>query len=264
MNTLDKTLGQLIEQHFNLLPDTHALELDDGYSRLLGPLHYSIENQEAYTWLANQLIAQKREKYRHVNYFTFKRLFEEIANHLDKVSILETGSSAHGTNSSLLFGNLAQVTGGTFDTVDLNPETYERVKNLFIEQGFDLTRIKAHCRDSIAFIDSFPHHVNIVYLDSYDLNPGSFEESAAHGLKEFEGLLPKLAEKAFILIDDTPKTRQIVGNITFPAYLEEVDRHIALYGRLPGKGELILKSIENDPRFKVLAHEYQLLLAYSA
>ena len=86
--------------------------------------------------------------------------------------------------------------------------------------------------------------MNIVYLDSYDLNPGSFEESAAHGLKEFEGLLPKLAEKAFILIDDTPKTRQIVGNITFPAYLEEVDRHIALYGRLPGKGELILKSID--------------------
>ena len=258
MNHLD-----IIENHFNSLPDGNVLDFEDGYSKILGPLKGSdlgVEN--IFYALAPMLIKTKQAKYRHINYFTFKRLFEEIAKKIKAPVILETGSSAHGTNSSILFCELAKKYNGLFDTIDINPDTVSRLQNILSSQYSSDDRLKSHLGDSVDFIKKYQHKANVVYLDSYDLDPNAFDKSAEHGLLEFEALLPKLDNQAFILIDDTPSTREIFKKMTPPEYLIKVDTHFAIHDRLPGKGELVLEKIAGDKRFTILDHQYQLLIQY--
>jgi predicted O-methyltransferase YrrM len=153
--------------------------------------------------------------------------------------------------------------GGTFETVDLNPEATHRVQTA-LEQGYPhlLDRINCHTQDSVEFIRHINGPFDIVYLDSYDLYPGIFKESEAHGLLEFNGVIDKLSDSALILIDDTPRTREIFRRMNDAIFMTAVDEHFATHTHLPGKGSLVLKQIANDPRFTVLHHEYQLLLKF--
>jgi hypothetical protein len=55
----------------------------------------------------------------HINFEMFKLVMNYFSG--SSLNILETGSSAHGINSSMLFSNYIKVFGGKFDTVDINP-----------------------------------------------------------------------------------------------------------------------------------------------
>ena len=104
---------------------------------------------------------------------------------------------------------------------------------------------------------------NVIYLDSYDLDPDHYDEAAAHGLAEFEALLPKLDPAgAVILIDDTPATRPYIATQLSGVNLAKADDYLAKRGFMPGKGATIAKQIDGDPCFKIIAWEYQLLIAY--
>lgn len=255
---------EIIENHFDSLTEGNVLDFQDGYSKILGPLQGSDIGIENILYaLAPMLIKTRQARYRHINYFTFKRLFEEISKKIKKPVILETGSSAHGINSSILFCELAISYDGLFDTIDINPDTVLRLKNILKNKYPSDDRINSHLGDSVDFIKKYDRKANIVYLDSYDLDPDSFDKSAAHGLQEFEALLPKLDNEAYILIDDTPCTRSIFKKITSHEYLMKVDAHMSIYGRLPGKGELILEKISNDKKFTILDHQYQVLIKYT-
>jgi hypothetical protein len=121
---------EILESHFDGLPDQHTIELMDGFSRILFPINSgSIELDQEINGVLKKLI--NKAKYRHVNYHTFKTLFEHIGQKIKTPVILETGSSAHGTNSSLLFGSLAKFAGGNFVTVDINPQTVSNVKKCY-------------------------------------------------------------------------------------------------------------------------------------
>lgn len=255
---------QLIEEHFASLGATDVLDLGDGYSRLLRPERITgTALDHIFKAFAEVLAASQFAQWRHINHHTFSRFFEAIAHYIESPIILETGSSAHGVNSSVLLASLARASGGCFDTVDLNPSTVQRVAETLRDRYGPDDRINCHHGDSVAFIAGYQGQPNVVYLDSYDLNPGDFAGSAAHGLSEFESLVPKLdRDCALLLIDDTPRTRDIFRKMCPAEYLQAVDRHISDTGRLPGKGELILEAIENDRRFHVLEWEYQLLLLY--
>lgn len=255
----------LVEAHFATLGETDVLELGDAYSRLLKPdrttggaLDHLLKA------FADVLVAGKAARWRHVNYFTFLALGRAIDQLIETPLILETGSSAHGTNSSMLLAALAEQGGGRFDTVDINPATTQRLQASLAERFGASPRLHCHTGDSVAFLQAFAGTANIVYLDSYDLNPGDFQNSARHGLAEFEALLPKLQPTTLILIDDTPKSRDIFRKMTPPDYLAAVDQHIGLHNRLPGKGELIAEAIRTDRRFQILDWQYQLLLLYRA
>lgn len=255
---------QLIETHFASLGATDVLDLGDGYSKILRPDRISGTALDHLSKaFAEVLAASQFAQWRHINYFTFSRLFDAIAQRIDVPIILETGSSAHGVNSSALFASLARTRSGRFDTVDLNPQTVQRVSAMLRERFGEDDRLTCHRGDSVEFIANYKHTANVAYLDSYDLNPDDFIGSAAHGLREFEALLPKLDPGcALILIDDTPKTREIFRKMCPADYLQAVDRHMISTGRLPGKGELIVEAIRDDKRFQILDWEYQLLLLY--
>lgn len=255
---------QLIDEHFTSLGATDVLDLGDGYSRLLRPDRITGTALDHLSKaFAEVLVASQFAQWRHVNHHTFSRLFEAIAQRIDSPIILETGSSAHGVNSSILLASLARMGGGRFDTVDLNPATVQRVRAALHERFGADDKLVCHHGDSVAFIAEYDGVANVVYLDSYDLDPGHFRESAEHGLQEFEKLLPKLDPHcALILIDDTPRTRDIFRKMCPPEYLQAVDQHMSSTGRLPGKGELIIEAIRDDKRFHILEWEYQLLLLY--
>ncbi len=261
------TILQLVDDHFATLGATDVLDFGDGYSRLLKPDRASgTALDHLLKAFAEVLAASGLAAWRHVNYSTFRHLFEQIEAQIEVPVILETGSSAYGTNSSMLFAALAEVTGGRFDTVDISPATVGRVAAALNGRYGQSPRLRTHCGDSVQFIHSFEGAApNVAYLDSFDLDPGHFDESAQHGLREFECLIPKLAcGTSLILIDDTPRSREIFRKMCPPAYLTAVDAHHAKTGRLPGKGELVVEAIRSDHRFTILDWEYQLLLAYSS
>lgn len=257
--------ARLFEDHFGTLGSKDVLDFGDAYSRLLRPdLATGTALDHILKAFVDVVVASGYGQWRHVNYFTFRQLVDQVARHVATPVILETGSSAYGTNSSLLFAALAEAGGGSFDTVDLNPATTARVAAALRERHGDSARLRCHNGDSVGFIAGFDKRPNVVYLDSYDLLPDRFGESAEHGLKEFEALLPKLPDqRSFILIDDTPCSREIFRKMCPPEFLPAVDAHVAANGRLPGKGERIIEAIRDDRRFSVLAWEYQVLLSFT-
>lgn len=263
-STMNTALTRVFDNHFNALPDEHILELRNGAIRILNPRKAAPGFLRS---LTNRFIRKTRKRgwstWRHVCHYSFKLLVEEMANLKHPPRILETGSAAHGTNSSLLFFAIIDLMGGTFDTVDLNPEATRKVQTA-LEQGYPhlMDRIHCHTQDSVALISQVKGPFDVVYLDSYDLYPGIFKESEAHGLQEFNGIVDKLADEALVLIDDTPRTREIFHRMNDASFMAAVDEHFAAHQHLPGKGSLVIKQIAKDPRFTVLHHEYQLLLKF--
>ena len=252
------------QEHFANLPDEHILAILGVYQWTQPRQSLPPRTQAAGEAFIQFLLKSKLAKWHHICHFTFERLFLEAASWIKTPKILETGSSAHGTNSSILFSSLINTVGGCLDTVDLNPETTSRIQNLIVKKYPQLGgRARCHNMDSVAFINEIEGTFNIVYLDSYDLYPSIFKESEEHGLKEFEAIIPKLTENALILIDDTPRSREIFKLMNDAAFMEAVDTHVQNTGYLPGKGALIIKKIQQDHRFKIISHEYQLLIKFS-
>jgi hypothetical protein len=198
----------------------------------------------------------------HINYPTFRALCERITQ-LERLSIVETGSSAHGTNSSALFARIVAQRGGVFTTIDLNSQASGNAAQLF--RAIGAPGCTAICGDSVQTLRQLDQRFNIVYLDSYDLTPEHFLQSEWHGLAEFQVLLERgsLDEaESYILIDDTPRSIEIFASQVDEYYLQKVREHVVRFGRLPGKGALIAEAVRSNASFEVLAWEYQLLLRY--
>jgi hypothetical protein len=190
---------------------------------------------------------EKISEKEHIN----KEMFELLLTHLSKKSlhILETGSSGtHGSGSSTLFASYVTLFGGTFNTVDLNP----KIKESF--EFFESEKVKFHVEDSLSFIKKMKssdiEKLDIIYLDSFDLNIKNPEPSENHGLQEFLLLNEKIKKGALISIDDTPDS--------FDKY-SLTEKNIFNY--IPGKGRLVIQYLKENPGcYKILYHNYALVL----
>lgn len=164
--------------------------------------------------------------------------------------IVETGSSAWGADSSLLFDSYVRKFGGEFHTVDIRPEPAERHGSIFGEYS------TAHTGDSVTFFRDFelPSEFNqicLLYLDSFDLDLDNPSPSMQHGLAEFEAAQNYLTQGSMVLVDDTPIDPGLLGM--------KAVRYFKNTGLVPGKGTLILSSpLMRD--FEILYHHYDLLL----
>lgn len=145
--------------------------------------------------------------------------------------IVETGTYRGGGgdgNSTLMFAHLARETGATFYSVDITPECIERSKAML----GDLQRHAIHvCRDSIAFLSTFKMGIDLLYLDSFDVDVANTLPAQIHQLAETGAAYGKLNPGAVIMLDDC---------------------------RLPngGKGALTSKFLE-DRGWKAVVNEYQ-------
>lgn len=183
---------------------------------------------------------------KHVNREMFKIILESSFG--TSMNILETGSAAHGTKSSILFASYVKIFGGKFDTVDLNPEI--KFNFSFLES----TNIKFHSEDSLKFLnnldDIYINSLDLIYLDSFDLDINNPYPSQEHGLKEFLSLNKLLKKGAIIAIDDTPVSYELFG-------IKQKNK----FDFIPGKGRLVLDFLDKNPKlYEILYHNYSLII----
>ena len=193
----------------------------------------------------------------HICYRTFKRLFQELeADGFPPLHIIETGTAAYGTASTYLFDAYVQKYGGHLWTVDINPSCSHAVKENVSPNTTVITD------DSVAFLhkwvkDHPDERIDLVYLDSYDLDFANPDPAGIHGLNEFNAILPALKTGSLLLIDDTP--------LLTDYFLEEYPRmYISMRntydktGLCPGKGMYVMKHVEAT----LLDHWYQVLYRF--
>lgn len=166
--------------------------------------------------------------------------------------ILETGSSAWGTNSSRLFDHYVRRFGGVFVTIDIRPRAATRLRtdvspNTAMWVGDSQRVMKELIRRAEAPFD-------FVYLDSFDLDDNDPLPSMLHGFGEFL-LLEKLTKAgSIIVIDDTPRDWDEYANVGG----RRSERFASPWGELmPGKGSLVTRFLDSS-RYEMIGHEYQL------
>ena len=137
--------------------------------------------------------------YTHINYHTIKKSLEILKDKKkDNYIIVETGCSAHGTKSTLIWDAFVKKYGGNVFSVDLNNKAVDLTNRSTSE------RTKVICSNSLDYLPTLEKKIDFLYLDSYDvdfLNPG---KSAEHHLKEFNCVRHLIHDNTVVLIDDTP------------------------------------------------------------
>jgi hypothetical protein len=224
---------ELLESHFNTLS---------------GNLTYN-ESIDTYEMFSNKLGTNK-----HLNYLTFKKLFKEMEG-LKNPYILESGIASAGTNSTYLFNEYVKKYGGFFWSVDINKSLVD------FHKGNMCPATELICDDSVSFFKKWTKShdsVNVIYLDSYDLDFYNPQPSGNHGLAEYKSLMPVIKKDTLLLIDDTPinpywlDTRGKIYNDMSSYYINNNNT-------LPGKGMFILNDITNANK---LIHNYQVLYKF--
>jgi hypothetical protein len=188
---------------------------------------------------------------------TLTRSLQELNNH--SAVIVETGSSAWGVNSSMLFDAYVNSYGGSFHTVD------KRLVPLVTLRGRVSKSTTLYCDDSIRFLGNISkstERIDLVYLDSWDVDWYSPMPAAYHGLCELLKVLPNLRRAhGLLLVDDTPADSEIF-HVETGIDPKVFDLCVSKYGVLPGKGGLILNYLQGSNIGTVIQHDYQLLVKF--
>lgn len=191
---------------------------------------------------------------KHLNYLTFKKLFEEMKG-LKNPYILESGIASAGTNSTYLFNEYVRKYGGLFWSVDINPALVRE------HQGNMCPGTQLICDDSVHFFTNWTKThdlVNVIYLDSYDLDFYNPAPSANHGLAEYKSLMPVIKKDTLMLIDDTPSNPYWLDS-RGQVYNDMISYYMTNNKTMPGKGMHVLNEITNA---NMLLHNYQVLYKF--
>lgn len=189
--------------------------------------------------------------YTHVNYHTMKQsLLELIKQNKKSYMLVETGCSAHGTKSTLLWDNFVNLIDGQVISVDLNQDAVNKTNSL--------TSAKTHvtCSDSLIFLPSLTEQIDLLYLDSYDVDFLNPLLSAEHHLKEFNCVKHLLMKGSIVLIDDTPCSPEWLDNGKYNEMYPTLK--LTYNSEMCGKGSLVNKELEKMGA-KKLMHQYQAL-----
>ena len=168
--------------------------------------------------------------------------------------IVETGTSAWGTDSTRLWDAYVTNFGGEFWSVDISKGPKRRLQR---QVG---TQTHLIVGDSIEFLKTFAANgegdgLDVVYLDSWDLDWDCPEPAEEHGLHEWHAIQGLLKPGSVLIIDDTPASLHWV-----PEILHEKGKHfLHSRGFLPGKGALIARELEEANEFTKLWHGYNLV-----
>lgn len=168
--------------------------------------------------------------------------------------IVETGTSAWGTDSTRLWDAYVNNFGGEFWSVDISPEPSQRLQN---QVG---SRTHLIVEDSVTFLERIAaerggDRIGIAYLDSWDLDWDDPEPAERHGLLEWHAIKGLFGPGSILIIDDSPGSLDWV-----PSPLQERGKHfLSSRGFLPGKGALVEKELRGDARFTKIWHGYNLV-----
>ena len=185
----------------------------------------------------------------HPNLGAFLCALEELGG--KPAVIVETGTSAWGTDSTRLWASYVQRFGGELWSVDLRREASERLKG----------QLKGNVRfvvgDSVEFLNgaNYPK-ADLYFLDSWDVDWSDPDPAAHHGYKEFQAIRNTLKIGDILIIDDTPRDYSFLPT-SIVTNLEDKQIETEL---MPGKGARVFQEIQNDPKYKILHHEYSIVV----
>jgi hypothetical protein len=172
-----------------------------------------MRNNQFWAWY--NAVAAPRLKLREP---TFRKIFEHLDS-LDKpVTIVETGcvrlpeNWAGDGQSTVMFDNYAStVPGSVVHTVDLDPAATAACaalvsKTVKVYTGDSVIVLRTIARDLKA--KNLP--VDLLYLDSLDLDVDNPVPSAMHHLKELVSIAQVGTRDTLVVVDDSPSTAQVV------------------------------------------------------
>jgi hypothetical protein len=170
--------------------------------------------------------------------------------------ILETGSSAWGTNSSLLFSAYVDSFGGTFETVDIRVRPSVELERLCSKNTI------LYCDDSISFLRKWSMRnkgkkIDLLYLDSWDVDWQNPTPSALHGLAELLCVYSHIGPDTLLLVDDTPVNTEAFNLAQTDLTLFE--QYLSAHGFAPGKGALVRQLLTSVGKGREVLHQYQTL-----
>ena len=171
---------------------------------------------------------------------SFARMFEWLDRFDRPVGIVETGCSRQAGNwagdggSTILFDRYAEFHPGSVAyTVDIDPAATDMCRSLVS------TRVRIHTGDSVGFLKSLSEappsdlpFVDLLYLDSYDVNFEDVFPSAFHHMKELVAASPLIRPDTLVVVDDSPSS--------FTGFIGEGGQvHLVTQPKPGGKGKLV-------------------------
>jgi FkbM family methyltransferase len=188
---------------------------------------------------------------------TFGRIFEYLDRFDRPVRIVETGCTRDAGNwggdggSTVLFDKYAEChPGSVVYSVDIDPAATALCRTLVS------TRVQVHTGDSVDFLKSLADMpptdfiaIDLLYLDSYDVDFENPHPSAMHHMKELVAVAPLLQPETLVVVDDSPSS--------FTAVVGEGGQ-IGLVApvRVGGKGKYVAEYAQNI-RAEKLFESYQ-------
>ncbi|MBF0544778.1 MAG: hypothetical protein HQM08_10110 [Candidatus Riflebacteria bacterium] len=158
---------------------------------------------------------------------TFRKIFEYLDTLQRPVFILETGCVRNANTykeegqSTLLFDKYASsIPGSIVYSVDIDPKATTLCKSLVSPA------VKVHTGDSIAFLREVANNpplpfttVDLLYLDSYDVDFENPHPSALHHIKELLAISSFISPETLVALDDSPSNAALLfndpGSVTF-------------------------------------------------
>lgn len=135
------------------------------------------------------------------------RELERLAEDRAELRLVETGCARVEGNwagdgmSTVLFDAFLRAYPGRLDSYDISPQACAVARRLVGPE-----RVTVHCEDSVAGLHAHPGPIDLLYLDSYDIDFSNPHPSATHHLRELEAALPKLSPGALVVVDDNLPT----------------------------------------------------------
>lgn len=181
----------------------------------------------------------------HVNFKLFKILSTELSG--KPAFILETGTSAWGTDSTRFWNTYVSKFGGKVISVDLRNNAGIQLRHQLSKKTTLVTS------DSVKYLKENPFtDVDLYYFDSADVDWSEPKFAIRHGLEETNAVLNLLKPGTIVVFDDTPKNENYVEE-----HLKEIVRvHYENEGFYPGKGPLAIRALQEVYEIEVLHHEY--------
>ncbi|PRY98649.1 hypothetical protein BCM14_1482 [Jezberella montanilacus] len=222
-----------------------------------GSLRFDGAGKRAKTENLQRLVTEHFRAYSDPNHPCCPTLFMALdALNNKSAVIVETGSSAWGTNSTILFDAYCNSFGGHCYSVDIRPDPMLQLRRLVSN------RTSLYCDDSVSFLSTLTvpeNKIDLLYLDSWDVDWNDPIPSAIHGLNEYLTATRNLQSGSLVLIDDTPVDLDSIRFVQ-PHAIESFRNFQEKFGFEPGKGSLVKRLIESTGRGTILAHKYQLLI----
>lgn len=152
---------------------------------------------------------------------SFRKIFHYLDTLPDPITIVETGCARTEDNwggdgqSTVLFDKYAVCRGAdsVVHTVDLSPEATEVCKTLV--SG----KVVVHTGDSVAVLPQIGRElkaagrsIDLLYLDSYDLDWANPTPSAVHHLKELVSIISCVSPRTLVVVDDSALICRAIGD----------------------------------------------------